>query len=48
MGAAVGGVPTAKSDVALSAADGPKPTINNENTIFNKHYNKELKLCEGK
>ena len=20
----------------------------NENSLFNKHYNKELKLCEGK
>lgn len=40
----------AKADI-LSAADGPRGSINAaniENSIFNKHYNKELKLCEGK
>lgn len=39
-----------KADI-LSAADGPRGSLNAanvENTIFNKHYNKELKLCEGK
>jgi hypothetical protein len=39
-----------KADM-LSAADGPKGSMNaanSENSIFNKHYNKELKLCEGK
>ena len=41
---------TGKSDISLSAADGPKvgSAANNENNLFNKHYNKELKLCEGK
>jgi hypothetical protein len=41
---------TGKSDGGLSAADGPKGgnAANNENNLFNKHYNKELKLCEGK
>ena len=38
--------------MALSNADGPKPmgaaAANSENSMFNKHYNKELKLCEGK
>ena len=44
------GRPSAKSDINLQAADGPKvgPSVNNENNLFNKHYNKELKLCEGK
>ena len=40
----------AKADI-LSAADGPRGSLNAaniENSIFNKHYNKELKLCEGK
>jgi hypothetical protein len=40
----------AKADI-LSAADGPRASLNAaniENSIFNKHYNKELKLCEGK
>ena len=35
----------------MSAADGPRASLNAanvENSIFNKHYNKELKLCEGK
>jgi hypothetical protein len=39
-----------KSDM-MSAADGPRASLNAanvENSIFNKHYNKELKLCEGK
>jgi hypothetical protein len=41
--------PGAKSDI-LTAADGPRAgnAANNENNMFNKHYNKELKLCEGK
>lgn len=46
-----GGAPApGKSDINLSAADGPKAgnQANNENNLFNKHYNKELKLCEGK
>ena len=40
---------TGKAD-GLSAADGPKlgGGANSENNLFNKHYNKELKLCEGK
>lgn len=40
----------AKADI-LSAADGVRGSLNAanvENSIFNKHYNKELKLCEGK
>jgi hypothetical protein len=39
-----------KADM-LSAADGPRGSLNAanaENSLFNKHYNKELKLCEGK
>jgi hypothetical protein len=39
-----------KSDM-ISAADGPRSSLNAanvENSVFNKHYNKELKLCEGK
>ena len=41
---------TGKSDLGLSAADGPKGAnaATTENNLFNKHYNKELKLCEGK
>jgi len=48
-GGVVAGAP-GKSDISLSAADGPKVgnAANNENNLFNKHYNKELKLCEGK
>lgn len=48
------GVPaTAKADINLTAADGPKGGSSGsgqggENSLFNKHYNKELKLCEGK
>ena len=42
----------AKADINLSAADGPRggaaSQANSENNLFNKHYNKELKLCEGK
>ena len=42
----------AKADINLSAADGPRAgaasQANSENNLFNKHYNKELKLCEGK
>ena len=38
-----------KSDL-MAAADGPTKGAgnngNSENSIFNKHYNKELKLCE--
>ena len=36
----------------LEAADGPRGSqggvggANSENSLFNKHYNKELKLCE--
>ena len=50
-------MPTAKSDINLQNADGTstkagagagKDGAANENTLFNKHYNKELKLCEGK
>jgi hypothetical protein len=44
-----------KSDLSLQAADGPTKGglgsgggLNAENSLFNKHYNKELKLCEGK
>jgi hypothetical protein len=36
---------------SFSAADGPTKggdTKSQENSLFNKHYNKELKLCEGK
>ena len=41
------------SDIPLSNADGPRGSLggagaNSENSMFNKHYNKELKLCEGK
>lgn len=41
----------AKADINLSAADGPRAgaaasQANSENNLFNKHYNKELKLCE--
>ena len=41
---------TGKADIGLSAADGPKVGggANSENNLFNKHYNKELKLCEGR
>ena len=28
--------------------DNPKAIANTESNLFNKHYNKELKLCEGK
>ena len=50
-----GSLTTAKSDINLQNADGNPKGANgsasgasNENTLFNKHYNKELKLCEGK
>jgi hypothetical protein len=43
-------IANAKSDLNLSAADGPRAgansAANTENSLFNKHYNKELKLCE--
>jgi len=48
---AIGPPGTAKADINLQNADGARAggnTANNENTLFNKHYNKELKLCEGK
>lgn len=37
----------------MQNADGPKGALgpnsaNSENNLFNKHFNKELKLCEGK
>ena len=40
-------------DMALQNADGPVRAgggnaANAEASLFNKHYNKELKLCEGK
>ena len=40
-------------DMALQNADGPvrasgSNAANAEASLFNKHYNKELKLCEGK
>ena len=28
--------------------DNPRAAANAESNLFNKHYNKELKLCEGK
>ena len=28
--------------------DNPRAAANTESNLFNKHYNKELKLCEGK
>lgn len=44
-----------KADLNLPSSDGPTkggPGSNGglsaENSLFNKHYNKELKLCEGK
>ena len=49
--AALGPSGTAKADINLQNADGARAggnAANNENTLFNKHYNKELKLCEGK
>ena len=36
-------------NMALEAADGPRGSqggVSSENSLFNKHYNKELKLCE--
>jgi len=40
------------ADPPLKDADGPRGSLgggaNSENSMFNKHYNKELKLCEGK
>jgi|TARA_B110000285_G_C15136701_1_gene627459 hypothetical protein len=36
-------------NMALEAADGPRGSsggASSENSLFNKHYNKELKLCE--
>ena len=32
----------------MLSADGPRASVNTESNMFNKHYNKELKLCEGK
>ena len=42
----------AASDIPIQA-DGSRGSVggnaaNTENSLFNKHYNKELKLCEGK
>ena len=38
-----------KADLAVRDPDNPRGTqINTESNLFNKHYNKELKLCEGK
>ena len=50
-GLAGAGLKAPASDLALSNADGPRGSLsgaNSENSMFNKHYNKELKLCEGK
>lgn len=36
-------------NMPIDAADGPRSSgagANTENSLFNKHYNKELKLCE--
>ncbi len=38
-------------NIDIEAADGPRGgqgggNANSENSLFNKHYNKELKLCE--
>lgn len=46
-------IKAAAADIAMAAADGPRGSMgangaNSENSLFNKHYNKELKLCEGK
>ena len=44
-----GAIASSKADI-LTAADGPRSSMNAanvENSLFNKHYNKELKLCEG-
>ena len=40
-----------KADLSMQPADAPGKGgagPNGENSLFNKHYNKELKLCEGK
>ena len=47
----VGGA--SSKDMSLQNADGPvraggNNAANAEASLFNKHYNKELKLCEGK
>ena len=50
-GLAGAGMKAPASDIGLTNADGPRGSIsgaNSENSMFNKHYNKELKLCEGK
>ena len=50
-GMAGAGLKGAASDIPLSNIDGARGSIsgpNSENSMFNKHYNKELKLCEGK
>jgi hypothetical protein len=45
-------IKAAAADIAMAAADGPRGSLgggqSSENSLFNKHYNKELKLCEGK
>ena len=49
-GLAGAGLKGAASDIGLSV-EGARGSIsgpNSENSMFNKHYNKELKLCEGK
>ena len=45
--------PKSASSIPIEAAEGPRGGLsaaaaaaNTENTLFNKHYNKELKLCE--
>ena len=46
-----GPIKVSSADIPLDRADGPTKTMgaaNSENSMFNKHYNKELKLCEGK
>ena len=48
---APGAIKKSSSDMSLSNADGPRGSIgsaNAESNLFNKHFNKELKLCEGK
>ena len=46
-----GNLKKSTSEMPLSNADGPRGSIgsaNAESNLFNKHFNKELKLCEGK
>lgn len=49
-GVGTGQMKPGASDLSMAAADGPRGSlgVNSENSLFNKHYNKELKLCEGK